>query len=131
MWLIRRRLVAAVLAVVVCHLAGVSSALVCQTGGVESPGVNATVCTRGHDSNGGCPMHKAAHSSAGTPPATNCHFRRCRDDASGALTIGYWAGPLVSRLELPMPASLSASFFSIPVRVLDATRPPVYPPPRA
>jgi hypothetical protein len=130
MWLIRRRLVAVALTVVLCHLGGVSSAVVCQTGAAETSAADAIVCTCDHASGGECPMHKAAHSPAGAASPTTSQFRCCPDDAGGVLTIGYWAGPPVNRLELQTPAPLSVSISSIPAHVLDVNRSPDFPPPR-
>jgi hypothetical protein len=130
MHLIRRRLVAAVFAVVLCHLTGLSSAAIRQAGAVESSASDETVCTCNHGAHAECPMHRSVRASAGTPSSTDCRMRCCGDDESGAVTLGWWTAPLVSHLELQPPASPSTFISSMAVRVLDAGCSPDLPPPR-
>jgi hypothetical protein len=129
---IRLRLRVAALTVVLCHVAGMASAVMRQTAAAESPAGDRLVCTCTNGPHTAeCPMHKAARATAAAPSSTDCRFRCCRHETTEALTSAYWAGPLVSRVELPAPASSSTSRYSIAMCVLDARRTPDPPPPRA
>lgn len=130
MCVIRDRLVAFAIAVVMCHFASVSSAVVCQMRAVESPETNVTRCHCAGGSTGECPMHRSAHASPGTPSSRSDHFCACGDDESTALTSGCWTARLVSRLELPAPTNPFTPVSCLAARTLDAGCFPDVPPPR-
>jgi hypothetical protein len=136
MLLIRRRLIAVVLAVMAGVLAGLvaTPAAVCQMGVGARVASAEIVCTCGHGADAQCAMHP--HHGSGAPSKssssnTNRWCAGCRDSIEMTLTalVGL-AAPIVDRYETVVPDGSSESLPPFGWHPLDVVRPPVSPPPR-
>jgi len=138
MLLIRRRLIAVVLAVMACGLAGLvaTPAAVCQMGVGARVASAEIVCTCGHGADAQCPMHKhhgAGSSKSSSPSSSNTNrwCAGCRDSVEMTLTalVGF-AAPIVDRYQTVVPDGSSESLPPFGWHPPDVVRPPVSPPPR-
>jgi hypothetical protein len=145
MLLIRRRLIAVVLAVVAGMLAGLvaTPAAICQMGVGTRVASAQLVCTCGHGADAQCAMHPhhgkgsspASSSSSSSSPSSSSSTNRwcagCPDSVEMTVTalVGF-AAPVVDRYQTVVPDGTSESLPLFGSHPLDAARPPVSPPPR-
>jgi hypothetical protein len=134
--MIRRRLIAVVLAVTAGVLAGLvaTPAAICQMSAGTRVASAPIVCTCGHGADAQCAMHPhhgAGAASKKSPSSTNRWCAGCRDSVDMTLTalVGF-AAPIVDRYQSVVPAGTSESLPPFGLHPLDGLRPPISPPPR-
>jgi len=127
---IRRRLLAIVIAVAASQLAGAAApAMVCLTASTSPAGSDEIVCTCTHAGDAECPMH--THPKPAPPAGGPRWCAGCPDGQETALTaFNGLAAPIRQRDEPIAPADVSVLHGPRFARVLDVSRPPVSPPPR-
>ena len=126
--LIRVRLVAYVVAVLVCQAAALSAAPLALCRGAMSAASDVDECCKNLGPGQTCPMHHQSHGS----PATRGAAWTCSCSASDAVlaSIIGLAGALPEPVRVPRVSVCVTVIASMAPSILDRHHPPQYPPPR-
>ena len=136
MRLIRSRLAAIALTVVVWQITGVAvtPVVLCGVTSVRSAVTDDQACTCDHAGDGICPMHKTAKKANATP--TSRESRWCpgcgeQADMMVLTMLSTSAGPIQRRHRTIRPVEASAPVFLTSTALADVVRLPVSPPPKS
>jgi hypothetical protein len=125
--LIRVRLIAYAIAVLVCQAAALSAAPVALCRGALSAADDLDECCKNLGPGQTCPMHHKTHDAENRGPAWTCVCSP--SDAVLASLVGV-SGALPEPVRVPDPATRVAVLVAVPPSTLDHQQPPNYPPPR-
>lgn len=128
MSLIRVRLVAYAVAVLVCEGAVLSAAPVALCRSAMSAAAHVDECSMNMGPGQTCPMHHKTHGTESRGPAWTC--LSSPSDAVLASIVGV-SGALPEPVRIPEPHVRLTVIVSVSLSTLDHQQPPQYPPPRA